>query len=71
MFSVRTVLGDKATEVEQVPSFLKVAHQHTGQEEEQETKASCLVSSAFCCCCVLFFCLILGVCMVVWEWMSE
>ena len=35
MFSVRTVLGDKASEVEQVPSFLKVAHQHTGQEEEQ------------------------------------
>ena len=35
MFSVRTVLGDKASEVEQVPSFLKVAHKHTGQEEEQ------------------------------------
>ena len=28
MFSVRTVLGDKTSEVEQVPSFLKVAHQH-------------------------------------------
>ena len=26
------LLGDKASEVEQVPSFLKVAHQHTGQE---------------------------------------
>ena len=35
MFSVRTVLGDKASEVEQVPSFLNVAHHHTGQEEEQ------------------------------------
>ena len=35
MFSVRTVLGDKASEVEQVPSFLTVAHQHIGQEEEQ------------------------------------
>ena len=35
MFSVRTVLGDKTSEVEQVPSFLKVAHQHTEQEEEQ------------------------------------
>ena len=35
MFSVRTILGDKASEVEQVPSFLKVAHHHTGQEEEQ------------------------------------
>ena len=35
MFSVRTVLGDKASEVAQVPSFLNVAHQHTGQEEEQ------------------------------------
>ena len=31
MFSVRTVLGDKASEVDQVPSFLTVAHQHTGQ----------------------------------------
>ena len=30
MFSIRTVLGDKASEVEQVTSFLKVAHQHTG-----------------------------------------
>ena len=44
MFSIRTVLGDKASEVEQVTSFLKVAHQHTGQEEEQELKASCSVS---------------------------
>ena len=35
MFSVRTVLGDKASEVEQVRSFLNVAHQHTGEEEEQ------------------------------------
>ena len=35
MFSVTTVLGDKASEVEQVPSFLKVDHQHTGQEEDQ------------------------------------
>ena len=35
MFSVRTVLGDKASEVEQVPSFLKVAQKNTGQEEEQ------------------------------------
>ena len=35
MFSVRTVLGDKTLEVEQVPSFLKVAHQHTRQEEDQ------------------------------------
>ena len=35
MISVRTVLGDKASKVEQVPSFLKVAHQHTGQEKEQ------------------------------------
>ena len=35
MFSIRTVLGDKASEVDQVTSFLKVAHQHTGQEEEQ------------------------------------
>ena len=34
-FSVTTVLGDKASEVEQVPSFLKVDHQHTGQEEDQ------------------------------------
>ena len=35
MFSVRTVLGDKTSEVEQVPSFLNVSHQHTGQEEDQ------------------------------------
>ena len=35
MFAVRTVLGDKASEVEQVLNFLKVAHRHTGQEEDQ------------------------------------
>ena len=35
MFSVRTVLGDKTSEVEQVPSFLKVAHQHSRQEEDE------------------------------------
>ena len=35
MFSVRTVLGDKASELEQAPSFLKVDHHHTGQEEDQ------------------------------------
>ena len=35
MFSVRTVLGDKTSEVEQVPSFLKVGHKHTRQEEDQ------------------------------------
>jgi len=35
MFSIRIVLGDKASKVEQVTSFLKVAHQHAGQEEEQ------------------------------------
>ena len=34
MFPVRTVLGGKASEVEKVPTFLKVAHQHTGQEED-------------------------------------
>ena len=34
LFSVITVLGDKASEVEQVPNILKVAHQHTGQEED-------------------------------------
>ena len=35
MFAVRTVLGDKASEVEKVLNFLKVAHRHTGQEEDQ------------------------------------
>ena len=35
MFYVRTVLGDKTSEVEQVPSFLAVTHHHTGQEEDQ------------------------------------
>ena len=44
LLSVRTVLSDKASEVEQVPSFLKVAHKHAGQEEEQYSKASCLGS---------------------------
>ena len=34
MFSIRTVLGDKASQLEQVPSFLKVDHHHTGQEED-------------------------------------
>ncbi len=47
MFSVRSVLGDKASVVEQVPSFLKIGHQHTAQEEDQSTKASCLVSEHF------------------------
>ena len=35
MFSVRSVLGDKASVVVQVPSFLKIGHQHTAQEEDQ------------------------------------
>ena len=35
MVSVRTVLGENTSEVEQVPSFLKVSHQHTRQEEDQ------------------------------------
>ena len=35
MFAVRTVLGCKASEVEKVLNFLKVAHRHTGQEEDQ------------------------------------
>ncbi len=35
MFSVRSVLGDKASVVEQVPNFLKIGHQHTAQEEDQ------------------------------------
>ncbi len=34
-FFVRSVLGDKASVVEQVPSFLKIGHQHTAQEEDQ------------------------------------
>ena len=34
-FFVRSVLGDKASVVEQVPSFLKMGHQHTAQEEDQ------------------------------------
>ena len=35
MFSVRSVLADKASVVEQVPSFLKIGHQNTAQEEDQ------------------------------------
>ncbi len=34
-FFVRSVLGDKASVVEHVPSFLKIGHQHTAQEEDQ------------------------------------
>ena len=34
MFSVTTVLGEKASEVEHVQSFLKVTQQLTGQEED-------------------------------------
>ena len=29
MFFFRSVLGDKASVVEQVPNFLKIGHQHT------------------------------------------
>ena len=43
----RTVLGDKASKLKQVPRFLKVDHHHTRQEEDQSMKKSCLVSSAF------------------------
>ena len=35
MFSVRSVLADKASVVEQVPSFLEIGHQNTAQEEDQ------------------------------------
>ena len=34
-FFVRSVLGDKASVVEQVPSFLKIGHQHIAQEEDK------------------------------------
>ena len=34
-FVVRSVLGDKLSVVEQVPSFLKIGHQDTAQEEDQ------------------------------------
>ena len=51
MFSVSTVLGGKALDVEQswkhLPSFLAVAHYHFGQEEDSWTKPSCLVSWGF------------------------
>ena len=43
----RTVLGDKASKLKQVPRFLKVDHRHTRQEEDQSMKKSCLVSWAF------------------------
>ncbi len=32
MFSVRIVLGDKASEVEEVPSFLQVCNQNTDKK---------------------------------------
>ena len=39
MFPVSTVLGEKDSDVgsheEQAPSFLAVAHHHSGQEEDQ------------------------------------
>ena len=35
MFSVISVLADKASVEEQVPSFLKIGHQNTAQEEDQ------------------------------------
>ena len=35
MFSVRSVLADKASVEEQGPSFLKIGDQHTAQEEDQ------------------------------------
>ena len=58
MFSVSTVLGGKAWDVEQsweyLPSFLAVAHYHFGQEEDNSAKASCLVSWGFSCLLVCF-----------------
>ena len=73
MFSVSTVLGGKAWDVEQswehLPSFLAVAHYHFGQEEDNSTKASCLVSWGFAF--FSFFFSFLGVCMGEWEWMCE
>ena len=38
MFSVRSVLGDKASVVEQVPSFLKIGHQHTARKRTSKER---------------------------------
>ena len=74
MFSVSTVLGGKALDVEQswkhLPSFLAVAHYHFGQEEDSWTKPSCLVSWGFSFFFFFFF-FFLGVCMGEWDWMCE
>ena len=71
LFFVRTVLGDKASEVEQVPNILKVAHQHSGQEEDQYMKASCLVSWTFCCCCLCVFFRSVHGCMGMDVWVND
>ena len=73
MFSVSTVLGDKASKVEvtrppkwsslqeQVPSFLAIDHHHIGQEDNKGVMFGELR--------VLLF--VLGVCMGGWEQMYE
>ena len=61
MFSVSTVLGEKATGVEQSRgASAKLPgrrHHHTGQEEYYRKKATCLVSWGFCSLFVLWGCM--------------
>ena len=72
MFSVSTVVARRppkwSTPEEHLPSFLKVAYHHIGQEEYYKKKATYLVSWLFCSLFVLW------VCMGGWErtceWMS-
>ena len=70
MFSVSTVLGGKAWDVEQswkhLPSFLAVAHYQFGQKRTNQRKRHVWWVEGFPVC--LF---VLGVCMGEWEWMCE
>ena len=63
MFSVSIVLGEKASDEEDLSSFLAVAHHHFRQEEDNSTIASHLVSWRFYS--------VFGECMGGWEWMCE
>ena len=70
MFSVRSVLADKASVVEQVPSFLKIDHsaaQCTGRGPVNKG----IMFGELSILLLLFLLFFLGVCMGVWEWMCE
>ena len=68
MFSVRSVLGDKASVVEQVPSWKSATSTLHRKRTSQQRHHVWWVEHFAVVVFALFF---LGVCMGVWEWMCE